>query len=163
MTIRSTAAVSVLVLGSCGLVLAQGGRVPGPPVVDVTTHLAPAKTTLITSPVDGGQYDCRMVNVGKAPIAITKDTIKIFNMDGVLISNGERVDKNGCPASLLPGMGCGAITSSLVDPQLPDDPRSYDEAYCEISFTGSADNVRGSLQGRLNNGAAGEGLVVEAR
>ena len=84
MTIRSTVVVGLLVLGSGAIALSQEVSVPGFAVASQQRGGAP-KTTLTTPPLDADQgtgfqtWNCSIVNVGKSPLSISADPIKIFN------------------------------------------------------------------------------------
>jgi hypothetical protein len=160
MTIRVIVVVGLLIIGSGAFGLAQGGKMPG--IVADAVRLPPAKTVLTTPPVIAAFLSCRLVNVGKTALEVSTHTMKFFDESGTeILGNDTRIVYSDCGQLLQPGQFC--FTSLYNDPPTPTYPF---QAYCQMSVSAKADDVRGAMQVVATTNDSRvlfPGSVVEAR
>jgi hypothetical protein len=148
MAIRATFIAGLLVAGSGAFALAQGGRVPGPPEALLQK---PARTVLTTPLVAGGRFTCSLVNGSKSPLSLPEHAITIFLEDG---EEYPYVD-DSCSSELSPGTAC-STDSAIMRP-------SIFTAYCQISFVGGDNLVRGAMQVWPAGDYVSDSFAIEAR
>ena len=162
MTIRSTVVVGLLVLGSGALALAQGFQFPGQREGSPNYLPRLPFTTLTTSPQFANGFVCKLLNVGNSPLSVSNHTMKFFDHDGTeqvssaFISLVSDCDKTIQPGGLQPGHFC---STSLV---AATEGFTFLDVYCQISFLGNSDHVRGSMVA-YNVALDLPGILVEAR
>jgi hypothetical protein len=157
MTIRSTVVVGLLVLGSGALALAQGFQFPGQRAGAPNYLPRLPLTTLTTSPLFAHAFVCKLINVGNSPLSVSNQTMKFFDSNGTeQVGSAFFSLQSDCEQSLQPGHFC---YTSLVG---VTDGFTVLDVYCQISFFGNSDHVRGSMVA-YNMASEFPGTLVEAR
>ncbi len=112
-------------LGGVGLIVASGAIASAD---DDTRRL---RTTLFTPRLLGDHFNCQVVNVSEKNLGIA---IAVFDDNGKLLKS-----VSGDPNPTSKGISPGNVFGTDFFLQLPGDPSSPGDGYCEVDVSGSGD------------------------